>query len=396
VSAQFDWLGVQPSEYLFYNKTVALYYDDEDGKHCYFRYDEAGNVVIIPSVTSAVKIIDKSSALTQWASNMACDHIREAFDFYLNAEMGRFADLTTDKIEAWLATAKYAHRNFKEAAGDTGHIAHGWIEEFIKALIGHKWDRIVELLGNLPEDERARNGCLASIDWMARHGVVWIYTERKIYSKEHDFAGTMDGLAYVTACGDKNCCGEIINLVLTACTFKDILAVIDWKTSNGLYEEYSYQTAGYTLAFNEETGRGVEIRFLVRLGKELADFESRFLPPERLQDDVDTYLHALALHRSIDRRKAADKAVKDAVKALAKAEKEAAEAAEKARKAAIKFAIKTSKENAKADYKRFRAEKMPVVEAQRLADERLERALNGVYEWFGITKPEPDEEEIAA
>lgn len=388
VSEQFDWLGTAPIEYKFYDDTISVFYSDE--AHSYIRYEE-GVEVVIPGVTTAVHIIDKSAALTQWAANMACNFMRDEMEMFLVMNGAQWRDMNGILFEEMLGKAKYHHKNYKEKAGETGHIAHNWIEDYIKALIAEDWNKTVELMANLPEEDRARNGCIASLDWMAKHRVKWVSTEQKIYSKEHDYAGTMDGLAYVTSCGDKDCCGEIVNLVKVASTFKDVLAVIDWKTSNGLYPEYEYQTGAYTKAINEMLGLGVELRFIIRLGKEDAAFESKFLPPERLQDDVDTFLGCLHLHRIVERRKAVDKSFKDAVKAAARAEKDAAEAAEKARKAARREFVRETKIRSKEMYKQLRAEKVSVVDATAKVEATLAAALRQVAIEFG---DDPDEEEL--
>src|SRR5689334_22786780 len=121
ISPAFDWLGPVPASYNFYKNTIKLFYDDEDGKHQYYRYDADGNVIIVTGVTTACKVIDKSAALVQWSANMATQYIRDAFDFFLNAENKPWADMNVATLEKWLGEAKYAHKNFKEAAGETGH-----------------------------------------------------------------------------------------------------------------------------------------------------------------------------------------------------------------------------------------------------------------------------------
>lgn len=392
---RFDWLGDAPIEYKFYGDTVSVFYDDAE--HSYVRCEPNGERVLIPGVTTVVHVIDKSAALTQWAANMACSYLREEVE--MASVMGNgWADMNDVVFEKWLGNAKYAHKTYKEKAGETGHIAHAWIEDYIKAAIKGQTERMARLVDDMPEDIRARNGCIAALDWMQRHKVRWLYTERKIYSKQHDFAGTMDGLAYVTSCGDAKCCGEVVDLVRIPATFDDVLAVIDWKTSNALYPEYDYQTAAYVKAFNEESGLGVEYRFIARLGKEDAEFESRFLPPERLQDDVSIFLSCLALYSALERRKEADKAAHAALKAADKAAKEAAKEAAKARKAEYKDRVKAAKADAKDFYKTLRATGMPVEEATAQSARHLADGLAFLSEMYSDLAKTDDEEtlELAA
>jgi DNA repair exonuclease SbcCD nuclease subunit len=301
------------------------------------------------------------------------------------------------EMDSWLDKAKYAHRDYKDNAADTGKLAHSWIENFIKAAIAGHYDRMMAMLDELPEDERARNGCVASLDWMEHHRVRWVSTETKIYSEQHDYAGTMDGLAYITACGDPECCGEFNGLLKVAATFVDVLAVIDWKTSNGLYPEYDYQTAAYLKATNENLGLGIELRVIARLGKDDAEFESRFLPKSRLEDDFEIFLLCAALYRKVEERKAADKAHKDAVKARIKAEKEAAEQALRERKAAYREELREMKLKGKDLYKQLRGAKVTVIDANAKVTFWLKSTFAAIEaEYPEFVKESEQVEEVAA
>ena len=148
-----------------------------------------------------------------------------------------------------------------------------------------------ELLKATPQDERAKNACLAALDWMHYHNVRWIHTERKIYSRKHKYAGTMDGLCWVNSCQDQLCCPQ---------PFKDRLSIIDWKTSRFLYPEYLLQTAAYEAAYVEETKQKVEDRWILKLDKETAKFEPWHLEAETFKDDFDAFLAALDLRRKFN------------------------------------------------------------------------------------------------
>src|ERR1022692_2948107 len=83
-------------------------------------------------------------------------------------------------------------------------------------------------------DERAVQAVKAALRWMKTHRVEWLKTEEKIYSRKYEYAGTMDGLAYVDSCGDPACCTE---------SYKHRMCLVDWKTSNHLSTIYCLQTA---------------------------------------------------------------------------------------------------------------------------------------------------------
>src|SRR5207237_8920215 len=97
-----------------------------------------------------------------------------------------------EDYEKIVLASKNAHKEKLEEAANVGHEAHAWIERYIKLQLTAKvGDNIVP-----PDcqDERAQNCCLAMRKWERQHNVRWRCTERKIYSRFHEYAGTMDGL----------------------------------------------------------------------------------------------------------------------------------------------------------------------------------------------------------
>jgi hypothetical protein len=109
----------------------------------------------------------------------------------------------------------------------------------------------------------------------------------------------MDGLALVSSCDDKKCKG------CKGAKFTDVLSLIDWKSSNGLWVEYLYQTAAYQHAYQEELNIKVADRWILRLGKEDGKFDPWHLGPECFMEDFRTFLHCLNLtqcHRAVKER----------------------------------------------------------------------------------------------
>lgn len=340
-------------EFHFFNGEVTIYFDDDE--HSYTRYGGDG-LVKIDGVTTVVHIIDKSAALTQWAANQSVEYVQAKIDIALAEHMSMNQIATEElaresyrfapaEIESWLNDARFNFRAYADAAADTGSIAHDWLEKYVKAQLKAgehgqiQSQEVLEMLMNLPEDERARNGVLAALDWEWKHNVRWIATEKKIYSLQWDYAGTMDGLAFVDSCKDLNCCPH---------ESKDELAVIDWKTSNRLYDEYRYQTAAYMQAQIEELGLPITGRWLTRLGKEESEFECWHLDYETFDLDWETFKNCLALERSVNKVKQRDKDKRAAEKAEVKEKKDLAKAAEKVRAAEVRNAVKAAKAADKA------------------------------------------------
>jgi hypothetical protein len=208
-----------------------------------------------------------------------------------------------------------------EDAGEVGTEAHDWIEHVIKARDNE--EKRHELFAKFPLDERASNCCIGAVDWMVRHNVRWIHTERKCFSRKYGYAGTMDGLAWVDSCNDPECCPV---------PFKNRRSITDWKSSNNLRVSYIFQVAAYRQAYQEETGEQIDDTWILRLDKETADFDPWFIPGEELfQEGLKGFLNCLETCRSITRaedrvsgvieartakRKAAEKAVQDAERAI--------------------------------------------------------------------------------
>lgn len=303
--------------YFFYNNTIELRYEPKE--HIYYLFQD-GEYIPQDGVTSVVHIIDKSDALIPWGCKMmALKLFATAPAMALPTGEKIVPQQTWTDFENLVVAAKGAHKEKLEEAAEVGHVAHAWIEQYIKAVLSSNEARKLELLAHFPENDRARNCCLAAIEWMAKHNVRWISTERKIYSRLYQYAGTMDGLALVDSCDNQLCC---------KCAFKSRLSVIDWKSSNYLYLEYLLQTAAYQFAYEEEHEVKVADRWIIRLGKDDGEFDPWHVEAEDFDEDFGGFLITLALHRRVRDLKARIKAkqnfIKAELKARAKAEREAA------------------------------------------------------------------------
>lgn len=322
--------------YKSYNNSVTLWFDSES--HTYLReYGE--ELVPQRGVTTILRIIDKSEYLIPWAAKVVTAKLAtimptvdEGLDVYTqHIHMADFLELC-DK-------AKKAPREILDDAGDVGSDAHRSLEDSIRYAI-NTTNKIVEKLVNIPKDPRAVSCCNAALSWMRAHNVRWECTERKIYSREYEFAGTMDGLAIVSSCSNPICCPV---------HFTDRLSIIDWKSSNQLSVSYLAQVAAYRYAYQEETEwtPKVDDAFILRLGKEDGEFEPWHTNFEELDQDFQYFLGCMrltSLHEDTKYRMAeAMKARTVRKRAVKAAEKEAEKVAAKAEKLAAKEAKKKEK-----------------------------------------------------
>lgn len=270
--------------YKFYDGQVTIEYDYD--KHIYSLVTPTGLEQLISS-SSVGKIIDKSDALVPWACKMMEQKLLATVPMLMEMPDGQQGFLSTEEgFKKLVAAAKTAHKDKLEDAGKVGSVVHDWIERYIKAQISN-----VSFSLDVPEEERARNGVCAALNWMNQHKVRWISTERKVYSRQYKYAGTLDGLCYVSSCSDPRCCPV---------AFTNRLTVADWKTSNYLYIEYILQVTSYLVAYNEETNANAVDRWIIRLGKDDGEFDPWHLGPETLQDDMAAFLLALDLTRAVN------------------------------------------------------------------------------------------------
>jgi len=203
----------------------------DENRHIFRDY----NGKYIPSVTKATGIIDKSGALMGWTAKMMA--------LYLLAEKEKGNDRITEEL---VNTAKKEYRRLKAEAADIGTEIHQWAADWID---GKK--------SPMPENEKVVNGITAFLKFQKEHKIQWLESERIIYSKKYNFAGILDAVGKVDGKGD--------------------LILIDFKSSNGIYDDMRFQVAGYQIAYEEETGKKIDKRMIIRFGKEDGEFEVKEL-----------------------------------------------------------------------------------------------------------------------
>ena len=189
--------------------------------------------------------------------------------------------LSQDKLGEALEHSKGAFRRTSKGAASIGSSAHGWIEDYITRRI----DGLApgEVRGFvMPNDPAVQNSIDAFLTWEAKNSVLWLSTERAVYSREEQYCGTMDFEALVN--------GKLV--------------AGDLKTSKGIFDEYWLQVAAYLNARVEESGGQLNYdggRLILRLDKETGEFEAeqRDDPEWQLRDYVG-FCGALQLKSRLD------------------------------------------------------------------------------------------------
>ena len=321
-------LGNQETVTRHYGGTVEMHF--EPVLHGYW-VEIDGQRYFVSSVTTVLDVLDKP-ALVQWAANETVNHILDAVPMedqareYMRAYYQRLRDklpwdeavngpsaLVTLDTRALVDIANAARFNFRKIskdATDVGKQAHGWLETFINTAISLSTGG--EFSTALPEEERARNCVTAALAWFNKHKFRPLASEKKVYSLRYNYSGTFDWLAYITSCGDAACCpfeGEK-------------LCLGDFKSSKALYDEYRLQVAAYQQAHTEEfPDVKIDLRCVLRLGKDDGAFEPMTMTNDAYEADLDGFLGALEAYnwqKQIDLDRKMDR---DAEKAFKKAQK---------------------------------------------------------------------------
>lgn len=247
---------MQTTTYL-YNRSVPLVFDDD--KH---HYTIEGRT--IDGVTSILKILDKP-ALIPWAVKMCATYIEE------NLPVGVPIDELQKK--QLIDESKKIYRKKSTDAADHGTLLHEWIEKWIK--------------GQNPEpftNEILRASADQFVKWATENKVEFKSSERKIYSKEHDYCGTADIFGRIDG---KSFVGDL-------------------KTSSGIYDEMLLQISAYAGAVEEEFGAPSELGVIIRCGKD-GSFEVKTWTQEELEAAYKAFLGTLTVYRFLKQLKYASK-----------------------------------------------------------------------------------------
>jgi hypothetical protein len=197
--------------------------------HQYWITIGSGKAYRPMSVTGAINIKDKSRPLGIWQQQITADFLLKAI-------------AAGKKIDVDLALEAAVQNDVqRDEAADVGNEIHDYLEATIKKEL-----KLTKELPEMPNYPEAITGVNSFMAWRDEHKVKFVTTERKVYSKKYDYAGTLDFEAIID--------GE--------------LCLGDFKSSNALYNGVRMQTAAYAEADMEECGkRKYAGRWAIRLSK---------------------------------------------------------------------------------------------------------------------------------
>lgn len=229
-----------------------------------------------PSVTTVENVIAKP-ALYQW---------------YAKTERHAVLDVCADMFEEMqgplIATAGFSRETFKalaegrigkkkagqremETGGEIGNDAHLMIDWHNRQLVGYK-------TGPMPKiGEKSLWAYMSYEDWAKSKDVLPLRMEQVVFSHEYQYAGTIDLLAWISNGEDRE------------------LALIDFKTSKGIWPEMKLQLAAYRHALIEMKLERPDHCYIVRLPKLETDPEFEVAEVEDIDRHFEAFLAARRL-----------------------------------------------------------------------------------------------------
>ena len=246
---------VPSEETLLYDGKVKLKFNP--GVHRYWA-----NGKPVPSVTTALGMIDKPG-LMAWGPKMCAEYLIQNWDSFSYSKGDRIKAI---HVYAFAQAMRRHHKDIAQDAANVGTEVHGFAESY------GRWKFDLEEKPSLPTEKRAFNGAQAFLNWVKENSVTFLECEKKIYSKNFEYAGTVDFVGRVD--------GK--------------LTLADYKTSTAWYDEMGAQVAAYRYAYQEE--KGVEPMDLLglRFDKETGEFETH--PVADGDGDFAAFRHALGLY----------------------------------------------------------------------------------------------------
>ncbi len=226
----------------------------------------------LPSVTTILKVYEggKSGALMGWATKVMAQYLQSLAD-----SRGHIV-ITKDEAPEIFKKAKSWHKTLKQESADLGSAVHNCIEVYLKK------QPVSGLIQENPKIEKPFN---AFLEWQKNSKFELVESEHIVYS-ELGYAGTLDCVAKLNG----------------------ILYVIDFKTSNRIYEDYFMQVAAYVKAYEERTDNDIFNAGILRLGKEDGLPEWREITNKEIAKNFLLFSHLLAFYQEKEVKNEAAKA----------------------------------------------------------------------------------------
>jgi len=192
----------------------------------------------VPSVSTILRVIDKSGPLVSWAVRVTCDYVGERLHEIHDQSIG---GVDMHDIEAVLEKAEKEATRVKEAAGDMGTLVHLAVQDWAISMMGGQ-----EFFAHFssPEMQRAWE---AFTKFEEQYSMSPTSTELKVVHEKHKYGGQVDLIANILPPGQD----------------KPLKYLIDIKSSNFFLEiPYGPQVAAYADMFPPKAFDGIAVLHL--------------------------------------------------------------------------------------------------------------------------------------
>ena len=208
----------------------------------HYTHKRRGSAKTLISVTGITKKLDKSGALIPWAVGLVCSTITQQ----LEKESSERLSYTKDEILLMVEEGRRSPETAKVSGGTTGTFIHDFAHDFAKAKIaGIDVPTLDHLSPEIPEQQKALNGISAFLDWYNDNDVEFLEMEKMFYYNSFlagDSGPEEEDPNFVEYFGYADLVAKV----------NGKLAMIDYKSSKGIYSEQKYQLRGYSHARDKE------------------------------------------------------------------------------------------------------------------------------------------------
>ena len=220
---------------------------DPLGNHVYkvVFHDERPSIEGLVSVSTQLAIIGgaKINILMNWAKKKVVERAQEQFDVLLKTDG---AEITREKIEEILLTAKKEPKKIFVEAGDLGDVVHKYIDGWINCYLINKvfvYEHYVPASNKF--FEQGKVGFETFQQWIKTHNLRPVTGDLAVASIKYKYAGRLDAIF----------------------TDGKYFYLMDWKTANYMDDGYTAQVAGYNMALLETYGFKCSKGIVVRIDK---------------------------------------------------------------------------------------------------------------------------------
>jgi len=259
----------------------------EGRKHLYRVTHDNGSKDSFPGVTGVLSSIAKP-ALYQWYARMATENAEKALMGQLDGKKSKTIKLTEEWIKEIIAESKKTPEKLKDEAASLGTEAHAYFEAYCRG----------EAPAPATVNPLIRPSVERFLKWIETSGLVVVAGDTKVASLRHRFGGALDAILCV-----EDASKTPPELGLGHGDF----VLGDYKSSNGIYDEYALQISAYSQALSETHGIDCRAGVIIRFGKDQKkdalgnpmplDFEQKWLRDQA--KSFKTFLHAKALQEGL-------------------------------------------------------------------------------------------------